>query len=78
MNGGGSGLGLSIAKWAVEASHGQLAYERIAGGGSRFRITLPLASAAPAGEPEAKVPQSSTSDASRGGLAPTSLGQHRG
>lgn len=47
---GGSGLGLSIAKWAVEANHGRLGYERTAGGGSLFRITLPLApprSAAP-------------------------------
>ena len=48
---GGSGLGLSIAKWAVEASHGQLAYERIDGRGSRFRITLPLAPGGAVGEP---------------------------
>ena len=40
---GGSGLGLSIAKWAVEASRGRLAYERNGGRGSLFRITLPLA-----------------------------------
>ena len=47
---GGSGLGLSIAKWAVEASHGRLDYERVDGRGSLFRITLPLASP-PAREP---------------------------
>lgn len=45
---GGSGLGLSIAKWAVEANHGQLGYERRNGRGSRFRITLPLAPPVPA------------------------------
>ncbi len=43
----GSGLGLSIAKWAVEANLGQLSYEQVNGRGSTFRITLP-ASAAPA------------------------------
>ena len=48
---GGSGLGLSIARWAVEASHGRLDYERVDGRGSLFRITLPLAPAAPAREP---------------------------
>ena len=48
---GGSGLGLSIAKWAVEANHGRLAYERIDGRGSRFRITLPLAPAPAVEEP---------------------------
>jgi signal transduction histidine kinase len=37
----GAGLGLSIAKWAVEASHGELACESRPGGGSTFRITLP-------------------------------------
>ena len=41
QGGGGSGLGLSIAKWAVEANHGRLAYERPHGGGSLFRVTLP-------------------------------------
>ncbi len=37
----GVGLGLSISKWAVEASHGQLIWESRTGGGSTFRITLP-------------------------------------
>ncbi len=38
---GGSGLGLSIAKWAVEANHGELTYEPAPSGGSCFRIQLP-------------------------------------
>lgn len=42
---GGSGLGLSIARWAVEANHGQLSYDQVNGSGSTFRITLPTSSA---------------------------------
>lgn len=38
---GGSGLGLSIAEWAVEACRGQLTLERTTTEGSTFRITLP-------------------------------------
>lgn len=45
---GGSGLGLSIARWAVEANRGRLGYERMDGGGSLFRIVLPLAPPEPA------------------------------
>jgi heavy metal sensor kinase len=42
---GGSGLGLSIAKWAVEVNGGRLALiENTAGVGSTFRIVLPQAS----------------------------------
>lgn len=37
----GIGLGLSIAKWAVEANRGELTWEARAGGGSTFRIALP-------------------------------------
>jgi signal transduction histidine kinase len=37
---GGTGLGLAIAKWAVEASGGQITLES-AGRGSLFRIRLP-------------------------------------
>ena len=37
---GGAGLGLSIAKWAVEAMGGRLSLEPT-GGGSTFRIALP-------------------------------------
>jgi heavy metal sensor kinase len=36
----GVGLGLAIARSAVEANGGRLEYEDAAGGGSRFRITL--------------------------------------
>jgi heavy metal sensor kinase len=39
----GAGLGLSIAKWAVEVSGGHLTLESVSGGGSRFRIALPAA-----------------------------------
>lgn len=38
---GGAGLGLAIARWAVEANRGRLGYEREQGRGSTFRITLP-------------------------------------
>jgi signal transduction histidine kinase len=38
----GMGLGLSISRWAVEACHGQIVCEQRAGGGSTFRITLPV------------------------------------
>ena len=37
----GAGLGLAIAKWAVEANGGELAYESARGGGSRFLVRLP-------------------------------------
>ncbi len=39
--GDGAGLGLAIARWAVEANRGRLSYEREPGRGSIFRITLP-------------------------------------
>ena len=39
--GDGAGLGLAIARWAVEANRGRLSYEREQGSGSTFRITLP-------------------------------------
>jgi len=42
---GGAGLGLAIAKWAVEANGGQIALEPAAIG-SVFRISLPRATAA--------------------------------
>ena len=40
---GGSGLGLSIAKSAVEANGGTLTLERSGDDGSTFRITVPRA-----------------------------------
>src|SRR5438128_3842860 len=43
---GGAGLGLAIAKWAVEIHGGQITVEQRSGGGSEFRILLPLAEAA--------------------------------
>ena len=42
----GAGLGLALAKWAVEANYGTLAYENAVGGGSVFRIALPKTRAA--------------------------------
>jgi heavy metal sensor kinase len=41
--GGGSGLGLSIAQWAVQASGGRLTVESPEGAGATFRIVLPTA-----------------------------------
>jgi heavy metal sensor kinase len=38
---GGAGLGLSIARWAVEANNGRLELESSAGRGCTFRIVLP-------------------------------------
>jgi len=38
---GGAGLGLAIARWAVEVHGGQIAVESAEGEGSTFRITLP-------------------------------------
>ncbi len=40
---GGVGLGLAIARWAVEANGGRIEVESEAGGGALFRIVLPLA-----------------------------------
>jgi signal transduction histidine kinase len=42
---GGVGLGLSIARWAVEIHGGSLSYEPVHPVGSIFRITLPRAAA---------------------------------
>jgi len=40
---GGAGLGLAIARWAVEVHGGQIAVESAEGFGSTFRVTLPSA-----------------------------------
>jgi heavy metal sensor kinase len=40
---GGTGLGLSLVKWAAEAHGGRVELESTVGKGSRFRMALPLA-----------------------------------
>jgi heavy metal sensor kinase len=42
-DGGGAGLGLAIAKWAVEMHGGRITVNERPGGGSEFLIRLPLA-----------------------------------
>ncbi len=44
---GGAGLGLSIAKWTVQAHGGRIDLRPAPGGGCIFRITLPAAGCAP-------------------------------
>ena len=41
-NPGGSGLGLSIVRWIVEAHKGRVAVESVAGRGSTFTVHLPV------------------------------------
>jgi signal transduction histidine kinase len=42
-DGGGAGLGLSIARWIAEAHHGRVILERSDVGGSTFTAFLPAA-----------------------------------
>lgn len=44
---GGAGLGLAIAKWAVEIHGGRITVHGARDGGSEFRISLPLAESSP-------------------------------
>jgi len=41
-DGGGAGLGLAIAKWAVDIHGGTITVEQRPAGGAKFRILLPL------------------------------------
>jgi hypothetical protein len=49
-DGGGAGLGLAIAKWAVEIHGGRITVNGRQGGGSEFLIHRPLADSSPAAE----------------------------
>jgi signal transduction histidine kinase len=48
---GGSGLGLSIAKWIVDAHQGQIEVESVVGEGTTFRVYLPVLKHVSNGQP---------------------------
>src|SRR5207253_8847402 len=50
---GGAGLGLAIARWAVEIHGGQITLQSVEGQGSTFRVALPAASTTEKNRPEA-------------------------
>ena len=52
-SGKGSGLGLSIARWIVDAHNGRITASNVPGGGAIFTVTLPLTKQRQAVEPEA-------------------------
>jgi heavy metal sensor kinase len=54
---GGTGLGLAIAKWAVEVHGGHITVQENPGGGSLFRMTLPLIEPADTGKHQPRVSQ---------------------
>jgi len=62
--GGGAGLGLAIAKWAVEVHGGHISVHDAPGKGAEFRISLPLA--APMHQPTASTRSLSPDEVSRG------------
>jgi heavy metal sensor kinase len=49
---GGAGLGLAIARWAVEVHGGQIALQSVEGHGSTFSVTLPSTTAPEKNGPE--------------------------
>src|SRR5216683_1999789 len=49
---GGAGLGLAIAKWAVEVNGGRISVENGANGGSVFRLVLPIGTTPPTSDHE--------------------------
>jgi heavy metal sensor kinase len=53
---GGAGLGLSIARWAVEAHEGELTLKSEEGQGTTFRISLPLAGNSSSGQTKGGLP----------------------
>jgi heavy metal sensor kinase len=61
---GGAGLGLAIAKWAVEVHGGHISVHDAPGKGAEFRISLPLA--APMHQPTASTRSLSPDEVSRG------------